>query len=140
MNFLGNFKLNISTERRSIDVATGFYPNGTLFKEVSTTDSITGVTTITFEPIATAADIDNTCVGILMVQPEGVNLVKGDQIDLTVGTIRIDITAYEAARLDEIKIKGSSKMTNMSALLVEPKQNHSITANGCVVQLVQVVR
>ena len=142
MRFLGNFLLNSNTkERQTIAPAPGFYPNGTLFKRVSTTDSSSPpVTTITDEVITTASEIDENTLGILMVQPEGVDIVSGDRIDLTAGTIRIDIVAYESARLDEIEKKGSSKMADLSTLLVPPKKNQSITANGCTIQLVHVVR
>ena len=139
MQFLGNFLLGYEMEQRqTITPPAGFYPNGTLFKRVTTTTA--GVTTTITSIIATAADIDENTCGILMVQPQGVDLVAGDMIDLVCGTIRIDVTAYEAARLDEIKVKGSSKMADLSTLLIEPKKNISITADGCTIQLVVVVR
>jgi hypothetical protein len=131
MRYLGNPILGYNMlERRTIAPAPGFYPNAALFRRVGTADQL----------ITTAAQIDNTATGVLLVQPEGVEIVAGDRIDLTCGTIRIDIAAYEAARLDEIELKGSSKMADLSALLVEPLENKSITGHGCVIQLVHVVR
>ena len=130
MKYLGNFILGFNQlERRTVTPAAGFYSNGTLFRGDADDPDV----------IADASGVDATTLGVLMVQPDGVNIIAGDSIDLVCGTIRIDYDAYEVARKEEIEEKGSSTMADLSSL-VDPAENHSITGSGCVVQLVKVVR
>lgn len=129
--YLGNFILGFNQlERRTVSPPASNYSNGSLFKGTTATPTL----------VATAADIDNTLLGILLVEPAGVTIVNGDSIDLTCGTIRLDIQAYESARLDEIDKKGSSTMCDLSSLLIDPVRNDAISGNGCILELVQVVR
>ena len=131
MRYLGSPMLGQNIlERRTIDPSPGKYSNFTIFRGTATTPTV----------VTNSSQLDNTILGILAVQPAGVEIIAGDRIDLTCGTIRIDITAYEAARLYEIEQNGTSTMADLSALLNDPQRNDSITGSGCVLQLVQVVR
>ena len=142
VKYLGSPSLGFNPlQRRTIEPAPGKYSNWTIFKRVlTTTGGSTPVTTETHEVVTDATEIGIDTVGVLMVQPEGVDIVAGDSIDLVAGTIRIDLTAYEAARLDEIKKLGTTTMCDLSTLLTDPVRNQSITGSGCILQLVQVVR
>ena len=118
-------------ERRTININdSGFYSDETIFKGTKEEPEI----------VTGADDIDETIIGILKIQPEGVNLTNGDKIDIVCGNIRIDIYAYEKNRLNEINIKGSSTRADLSSLLNNDLANDAITGNGCVLQLVKVVR
>jgi hypothetical protein len=125
--FMGNFILGFNQlERRTITPPAGKYSNGSIFK--GSKDSP--------ELVTTSANIDNTTLGVLLVQPEGVEIIEGDSIDLTCGTVRIDVASYEQTRIDEVAVNSSSTMANLSSVA----GNDAITGNGCVIELVQVIR
>ena len=131
VKYLGSPSLGFNQlQRRTIEPSVGKYSNWTIFK--GTPDAP--------EVVLDASGIDNTVLGWVAIQPEGIELVAGDRIDLVCGTIRIDIEAYEQHRLDDIEKNGTSTMADFSALLVDPKSNDSITGSGCVVELVHVNR
>ena len=78
MRYLGNFILGYNNiERRTIDPAAGFYSNGTLFKGTPAAPVV----------ITNASQIDATTLGVLMIQPDGVDIIAGDKIDIVLAVI-----------------------------------------------------
>lgn len=126
MQFLGNFCLGFNqTQRQTINITSDIakkLSNGTMIKGIPEEPEICE----NFE------DIDNTLLGMIMIQPQGTTLTNGQKIDLVCGTIRIDVKAYENERINEI---GSTKC-NLSTI----NSNVAITGNGCMLEIVQVVR
>lgn len=136
MKFEGSFILGYNQlGRRTVTPDAGHYSNGTMF--LPNGDS--AIVAVVPGLLEITGSSTGGVLGILLCQPEGVDIVAGDSIDLTCGTIRIDVTAYESARLDEISRNGSSTMCDLSAVL-NSQQNKSITGRGCILELVQVAR
>jgi len=128
-DYKGNFILGFNHwERSTITInaalaALGKLDYGTLINYNGTTYSV----------VRDTSDIGLDTVGIVLVQPEGIEVANGEQLDVVCGTVRIDTAAYEAVRLANT----NSTLANLSDMVNE---NASITGNGCIIQLVKVVR
>jgi len=126
MQFLGNFSLGFNqTQRQTIDITSAIakkISNGTLIKGTPSAPAI----------CETFADIDETLLGMVMIQPQGTTLTNGQKIDIVCGTIRIDVKAYENERNEET----DSTKCDLSTI----KTNVALTGTGCMLELVQVLR
>lgn len=126
MKFSGSIFLNYNAkERQTITITSGLaglVSDGTIIKGTPAAPTI----------CSTFSDLDDTVLGVVKVDPDGVQLTTGEKFDLSCGTIRIDVQSYELSRLNET----SSTKCNLSTVT----DNVVFTGSGCVLELVNVCK